>query len=102
MANILKRLFGFLFDSKSDANEKWWLEVKTAAPACTYYFGPFDSESEAEQRKQGYLDDLHQEGSKVLSTQSITLTSPPDNLTVYEEAMDGQAPDPKPAFSGQS
>jgi len=53
MANVLKRLFGFLFDS----DQQWWLEVKTTEPACTYYFGPFETESEAELQKTGYLDD---------------------------------------------
>jgi len=98
MANVLKRIFGFLFDS----DQQWWLEVKTAEPACTYYFGPFDTETEAELQKTGYLDDLQQEGAKVLSAAAIALSSPPPQLTVYEEGMDGEAPDPKPVFSGQS
>lgn len=98
MANVLKKLFGFLFNS----DQMWWLEIKTSGPACTYYFGPFDTESEAELRKQGYLEDLQQEGAKVLSAAAIALSSPPQQLTVYEEGMDGEAPDPKPVFSGQS
>lgn len=99
MANLLKKLVGF-FSGSSD--QTWWLEIKTADPACTYYFGPFDIEQEALLKKTGYLDDLQQEGSKVLSANAIALSSPPQQLTVYEEGMDDQSPDPTPAFSGQS
>lgn len=98
MKNVLQQLFGFLF--KSD--EKWWLEIKTEAPTCTYYFGPFETESEAKAEQAGYVEDLQQEGSKVLVTNAIALTNPPQQLTIYEEAMDGRSPGPTPAFSGQS
>ncbi|MEM1308806.1 MAG: DUF1816 domain-containing protein [Cyanobacteria bacterium P01_D01_bin.71] len=98
MANVLKRVFGFLFNS----DQQWWLEIKTSEPACTYYFGPFDTEPDAQAQKQGYLEDLQQEGAKVLSAAAIELESPPQKLTVYEEGLDDQAPDPAPAFSGQS
>lgn len=98
MKNIFSQLFGSLFGS----NKAWWVEVKTAEPACTYYFGPFDIEQEAALAKQGYTDDLEQEGAKVIAADVIALSEPPQQLTVYEEGMDGAAPDPKPAFSGQS
>lgn len=98
MANLFKKLFGLFLG----ANEKWWLEVKTSEPACTYYFGPFDIEQEAQLQQPGYIDDLQQEGSKVLSAKAISLSTPPQQLTVYEESMDDQAPDSTPVFSGQS
>lgn len=98
MANLFKKLLGLF----SSSGEKWWLEVKTSEPACTYYFGPFDIEQEAQLQQQGYIDDLQQEGSKVFSVKAIALSTPPQQLTVYEEGMDDQAPDPAPVFSGQS
>ncbi|MEM6835682.1 MAG: DUF1816 domain-containing protein [Cyanobacteria bacterium P01_C01_bin.120] len=98
MANVLKQIFSFFFDS----DRQWWLEIKTTAPACTYYFGPFDTEPDAQAQQQGYLDDLQQEGAKVIAAAAIALDSPPPQLTIYEEGIDDQAPDPAPAFSGQS
>ena len=98
MANLFKKFFGLF----SGSGQQWWLEIKTAEPACTYYFGPFDIEQEAQLQQKGYIDDLQQEGSRVLAAQAVALDSPPPQLTVYEEGMDDQAPDPTPAFSGQS
>ena len=98
MKNIFSQLFGALFGADRD----WWIEVKTADPACTYYFGPFEVEQEAQSAKKGYLEDLEQEGAKIVLATVIPLNEPPEQLTVYEEGMDGIAPDPKPAFSGQS
>lgn len=98
MKNIFSQIFGSLFGS----GKSWWVDVKTAEPACTYYFGPFDTEQEAELAKQGYVDDLQQEGAKILSATAIALATAPEKLTVYEENMDSTAPEPKPALSGQS
>ena len=98
MKNIFSQLFGSLFGS----DKAWWIEVKTAEPACTYYFGPFEMEQEAELAKKGYLEDLEQEGAKVVTASIMPLDEPPQQLTVYDEGMDGLAPDPKPAFSGRS
>jgi hypothetical protein len=98
MANLFKKLIGLF----SGSGQQWWLEIKTAEPACTYYFGPFDIEQEAQIQQKGYIEDLQQEGSKVLSAKAVALDTPPQQLTVYEEGMDGQAPGPTPVYSGQS
>lgn len=61
----------------------WWVEIKTDAPRCTYYFGPFASATEAEQHKGGYVEDLMQEGA-----QDIRLSikrCKPTKLTIYDE-----------------
>jgi hypothetical protein len=42
----------------------WWIEIVTAEPTCTYYFGPFMSAKEAESYKGGYLEDLESEGAQ--------------------------------------
>ena len=36
----------------------WWLEIKTAKPYCTYYFGPFANSLEARRHMSGYVEDL--------------------------------------------
>lgn len=45
----------------------WWVKIKTARPACTYYFGPFDSQSEAIASQRGYLEDLMAENAQGIS-----------------------------------
>jgi Domain of unknown function (DUF1816) len=51
---------------ESEPNHKlgWWVEVFTQEPPCLYYFGAFDTLSEAEDSKHGYVQDLIEEGSK--------------------------------------
>jgi len=97
MKNFFKRIFGSLLGSE----QAYWVEVKTAEPACTYYFGPFDIPEEAELAKTGYVEDLEQEGAKQVQA-TVTRRQRPEQLTVFDENMDGPAPEPKPAYSGQS
>jgi hypothetical protein len=79
----------------------WWVEIVTDSPKCTYYFGPFASDQEAQLAKSGYIQDLESEGA-----QGIKVTvkrDNPSNLTVYDEADEvgaGQSR-PFPVFSGQ-
>ncbi|MFP4121214.1 DUF1816 domain-containing protein [Coleofasciculus sp.] len=59
----------------------WWVEIVTAEPAVTYYFGPFDTPEEAASYEAGYIEDLEQEGA-----QGIAVTvkwCKPDNLTIF-------------------
>ncbi|MGF1489854.1 MAG: DUF1816 domain-containing protein [Prochloraceae cyanobacterium] len=44
--------------------KKWWVEINTAVPRCTYYFGPFDTLEEAAENQDGYVQDLIEEGSR--------------------------------------
>ena len=57
-----------------------WVVVKTESPACTYYFGPFLNQDEAEQSKPGYIADLEAEGA-VGITAEVKKCRKPDNLT---------------------
>lgn len=97
MNNFLSRLLEKIFGS----NKAWWLEIKTNHPSCTYYFGPFDSETEAEAMKGGYIEDLENEGA-----QNIRFVfhhcSRPDTLTISEEVDSPLGGFSTPAFSGQS
>ena len=74
MKNFLGNLFG-LFSTP------WWVKITTAEPHCIYYFGPFDSETEALQAQPGYIEDLQQEGAQQIQT-SLQHSSEPDELTV--------------------
>lgn len=47
----------------------WWVEIVTALPECTYYFGPFANIQEADFAQVGYFDDLKQEGAKGITLQ---------------------------------
>jgi Domain of unknown function (DUF1816) len=46
------------------AQPPWWVEVNTAIPLCTYYFGPFDHRWEARGARAGYVEDLQTEGAR--------------------------------------
>jgi hypothetical protein len=77
----------------------YWVEIVTEHPACTYYFGPFVNQQEAEAAQSGYIEDLRHEGA-----QEITLTvkrCKPDKLTIFNEL--GEFPTIKgiPTLSGQ-
>jgi hypothetical protein len=66
----------------------WWIEVKTENPRCTYFFGPFVSQKEAEQEKAGFIEDLQQEGATHIQARIRRCKPDPKSLTVYDEAVD--------------
>lgn len=96
--NDLKEILVSFFHSLGWA---WWVELVTQTPRCTYYFGPFLSVKEANAAKDGYVEDLEQEGA-----QGIAVTvkrCKPTNLTVFDDL--GERIDQKkgaPVFSGQA
>ena len=57
--------------------------MKTSAPRCIYYFGPFLTAQEAEAAKAGYVEDIENEGAEGLRV-SIHRCKP-INLTVAED-----------------
>ena len=59
-----------------------WVEIDTENPGCTYYFGPFLNEAEANAEKQGYIEDLEDESSAVI--QVNVKRCKPSSLTVLE------------------
>jgi hypothetical protein len=61
----------------------WWVEIKTEAPCCTYYFGPFTSFAEAEGAKPGYVEDLQSEDAQGISV--LIKRCKPDKLTISDE-----------------
>ncbi len=74
MKNFFSSLFNFF-------STPWWVKVTTAEPNCIYYFGPFDSESEANKAKPGYIEDLQSEGAQQVTT-AVQQIAEPDELTV--------------------
>ena len=63
----------------------WWLEVRTSNPHSIYYFGPFTSWVKAESSRTGYIDDLKQEGARVIN--SYIRCCQPKQLTFVEEEL---------------
>jgi hypothetical protein len=96
----MKTSFGRFFENFFGFNRAWWLEIKTSQPSCTYYFGPFTSEAEAESMKGGYIEDLELEGAKNIRT-ALQRCTDPDQLTIedWDSPFGGFT---SPAFSGQS
>mgnify|MGYP001792698018 CR=1 FL=1 len=92
MKNIFGGLFIGLFASE------WWIKVTTAAPECTYYFGPFDTEVEALVAKAGYIEDLEKEGAQQIMA-TISRQNRPDSLTVEGDSIDGRGGLPSPVLS---
>ena len=58
----------------------WWVKILTTEPGCMYYFGAFDSYSEAEASKDSYIQDLKEEGAGIINYQ--VEQSQPKQLTV--------------------
>ena len=71
-----------LLGSSHRRSEKWWVEIVTDLPHCTYYFGPFDTDKEASSNTPGYIEDLESEGAKRVSIR-IKRCHPSD-LTICE------------------
>lgn len=63
----------------------WWVEMVTALPSCTYYFGPFATQQEAEFAQIGYFEDLKQEGAKGITIQIKRCQ--PKELTSFGESL---------------
>jgi glucan phosphorylase len=68
----------------------WWVEIKTAVPRCTYYFGPFDSEKEAQLSRSGYVEDLYQEEARDII--ALVKQCQPDVLTIFQDEAKFQIP----------
>ena len=76
MNNVLGRFLGNLFGR----GKAWWIEIKTNQPACTYYFGPFDSELEAMAAKGGRV--VRPPGAMKHCTTVIAFVEDPDGYKV--------------------
>jgi Domain of unknown function (DUF1816) len=64
--------------------QAWWIEIFTAQPKCTYYFGPFASAWEAEEASSGFVEDLEAESAQGIETK-IDRHCQPELLTILHE-----------------
>ena len=62
------------------SEQAWWVEISTAVPRCTYYFGPFDSQKSARDSRRSYVNDLHQEEARGII--ALVKQCQPDRLTI--------------------
>lgn len=58
----------------------WWVEIKTESPDCTYYFGPFLNQTEAQSAVSGFIEDLEQEQAQGIT--STVKRCKPQELTI--------------------
>jgi Domain of unknown function (DUF1816) len=66
--------------------QAWWVEILTAQPKCTYYFGPFAGAWEAEVASKGFVEDLEAEFAQGIKTK-IDRHCQPDLLTIEHDSM---------------
>lgn len=63
----------------------WWIEIFTVHPFCLYYFGCFDSRSEAELAQAGYIENLIREGAIIVAVQ--TKRCQPKQVTLSQHEL---------------
>jgi len=80
--NFLLDMLAF-FRGEKPETEPWWIEVTTAQPACTYYFGPYDERAEAVSSQGGFIEDLRSEHATGIHVNIQTMQ--PDCLTIVYE-----------------
>lgn len=73
----------FTVDRTVSPNLPLWIEIVTSEPECTYYFGSFDSRSEAMNALPGYVEDLEQEKAKGINVEIKPAN--PQHLTIFNE-----------------
>jgi len=66
--------------------QQYWIEVKTAKPLCTYYFGPFLTRKGANLAQSGFLEDLETE--KAENIQAEIKRCQPQELTIFDQLND--------------
>lgn len=77
MKEVLTKILQFL-------GLAFWVEIVTENPNCTYYFGPFSTEQEAVSSREGYIEDLENEGAQGIAV-NIKRCKPTD-LTIFDES----------------
>ena len=65
----------------STSKQPWWVKICTEAPAYTYFFGPFDSKTEAVMAQFSYVQDLEDEGAQNIKVEIGQFS--PEQLTIY-------------------
>ena len=76
---------------RNSCGQSWWVEINTAVPLCTYYFGPFDSQKAARDSRTSYVNDLHQEEARGIV--ALVKQCQPDQLTIDQGYYEIQVKD---------
>ncbi len=74
-------------DILNACRQAWWIEILTAQPNCTYYFGPFAGAWEAEVASKGFVEDLEGEFAQGIKIK-IDRHSQPDLLTIEHDSIE--------------
>lgn len=93
MKELLTRIVSF-------AGQAYWIKVTTAKPSCTYYFGPFLTEKEANLAQPGFIEDLEAENAESITAEIKRCQ--PQELTVFDELNDNSNFNFLPVFNSQS
>jgi Domain of unknown function (DUF1816) len=70
-------------DILDNMGQAWWVEIITQSPNCTYFFGPFINTKSAQLAQPGYVEDLEQEASQII-TVNIKRCQP-KQVTIVED-----------------
>lgn len=66
MKKVMKK---FLPEFLKNIVQKYWIEVTTAKPSCTYYFGPFLTHKRAKLAQMGFIEDLKTENAEIIKVE---------------------------------
>lgn len=83
--SLITKFFNIL-GVKEQNKLPYWLKMTTKVPKCTYYFGPFESSSEAKSFQPGYIEDLIAEDAQGIHIE-LEKALQPEKLTACEEAF---------------
>ena len=75
-----------MIDTLNTYHQAWWIEILTAQPKCTYYFGPFGGAWEAEVASKGFVEDLEGEFAQDIKVK-IDRHRQPDLLTIEHDPL---------------
>ena len=78
----------------------FWVEIVTETPKCTYYFGPFLTQKDAEDASKGYIEDLSSENALGIATKINRMR--PGRLTIFDETEDNTKKVTVNKFSSQA
>ena len=75
-----------MIDTLNTYHQAWWIEILTAQPKCTYYFGPFAGAWEAELASKCFVEDLEGEFAQDIKIK-IDRHRQPDLLTIEHDSF---------------
>lgn len=80
LSNRVKRGITEFFQAETT---DWWVEITTVEPCCVYYFGPFQTSTEAKADHFAYLEDLQKERAQGISVEIKRCQ--PTELTIFDD-----------------